>query len=1412
MAQPTTATQTLRVGTLNVSRGLQAKLCDIVKIFDNFDLDILGLQETGSQAQSPVGIPADLAYFANTSGLGVGLITTAVLAQTVTAIDCATEGVISVEVKQCTVSCIYQPTGLDSRADADAALETARSRYQAAIAFGETRGRDKPRVILGDFNEVASREDASIAETARGRARARVVLSEQYVDVYRKLHPLASEQDATFRHANGWSRLDYILLSNEGAAAAFMTPTLCEVHRMDSRLKTGHSLLIAELEQNASQPAADTRARRRFIRVSSASDAQKAMFAVDVEEALRDVDDIEAHIAEQWTLDQIDALLLATTRTVVARAKFRLGTTEGTRAGQADRQRVQLSNIRRRLRALGSEYSAATPKRKTEIESAITREILKAPIAAVRGSVPDRVRQATAHLRARSKRVYRNLRSARITVQRFARSLKPRRRGLIDTVIPAGKSEAVQSGAEVLSALSAHFGKMLSADDGGALDPAWMQEVFPPMAVPEMQQLLNPVSAQEVREMLCSPKCRWVTAADVYGLTEGVLRTAASYADGDRLIRTMAALFSAMLRLRDVPKCMKTLLFHPFFKKDSLRVEDCRPITLLPAFARVFYKILAARELRLTEACGTFPSEVKAFLPGRSALDAIIESYAAQETAVTATGSLWSAQYDLSAGYDSIQFNVLERALLAIGYPPAYVNFCIGRLSGCSVRVISQHGLGDALPVDKGIRQGDPTAPIHFNAINAALAKRFRTAIDNPAAVTTVALSQAQVTAMGVQGREARVNCTLFADDWRVFGSSESGLRAAHELVVDFTGHLRLKINGHKSTAFTSSRQPTGPVAPLACGGVVVNVNSSDKPVRYLGVKISPSGSGAEQRKQVNSIIAQAAAHLHSRTVSISGALLYWNRFVAPKFAYHTVATTWSLKELESLDSLACRGLSAAASVGFYVAADVFDAVFPTLQLPSVVAATGAVAECFRALNTTGIAGEAARAAKRTNDSKTWGGGQLQLAAAIGIQTSEHSRMLKAQRVAMEETAALSQPADTVELKTLEQKVLWDRSTQTPFRQVEHQPQTLATVLVGAVLDDSQQPNDIVSVSWAAVVWTDELEVTRADRVLENSPSGVRARASLPAIAGRSRFLSPATISTALAATAAAAALTLPANVRIQLLLTASVGMTDSMRRRLQISMDTRKASKLTDHAPMVTLQRVMRQRAVAGGKMELKAEHEMSEPQKTWIAAAVRAAQLGLLQRGSLPDLRAAYPHASMSLDGLPLHGAPRKIAAEARRRQLWHRFLERSEVAPELTRDSIQKQLLAAKRWLEPASFVLILRLFLLVLSIGRHVHINVTYGARASGACDCSERQQQSLLHALRCPQKAALKNRARLYVQELLPYQHVDQWFQAVIDVCEQAPTVCLGIGYERIGGPAATELQQVATSLFCACILFGFDNG
>lgn len=1412
MTQPM-STHTIRFGTLNISRGLQAKICEIVKLFDNFDLDILGLQETGSQAHAPVGIPADLVYFANPQGHGVGLITTAALASTVTAVDDATEGVLSLDAEWCTVSCVYQPSGLDSKSNADAALETARARYQAAIAFAETRGRDKPRVMLGDLNEVASRQDASVAETGRGRARARAVIPDTYVDVYRDRHPLASASDATFYHSSGWSRLDHILLCNHSSTQP-MSPTLCQVHRVDGKLKTGHCLLIAEMEQMARQSAVEPNVQRRFIRVSSASETDKATFAADVEEALRDIDGIEEQVAGHWTIEEVGALLETTTRTVVARAKTQLGTTAGTRAGQADRKRVQLSNTRRRLRALACEFGHANPKRRRDIESAVARMLNTVQIGFVAGTVPERVRQAIAQLRARSKRLCQNLRSARVTVQLFARSLKRQNRGLIATVIPAGKTEAVKSAAEVQGALNAHFGRMLKAEASCALDPTWMQEVCPRMVVPEMQELLNPISAAEVRDVLCSRKCRWVTAADVYGLTEGVLRTAATYAEGDRLIRLMASVFSAMIRLGDVPRCLKTLLFHPFFKKCSLRVEDCRPITLLPAFARVFYKILAARELRLTEACETFPPEVKAFLPGRSAFDAIAESYAARETAVRQSELIWAAQYDLDGAYDSIVFDVLERALLGIGYPEQYVKFCICRMTGCSVRVLSAHGLGDPLPMQKGLRQGDPTAPIHFNAINSALAKRLRLATENPAALNTLAISQAQANAIGVQTRESRVNCTLFADDWRAFGRSESGIRAAHELVVDFARHLRLKINGNKSIAFTSPEQRLRAIAPLSSGGVVVSVDTSDKTVRYLGVKTTPSGSGAEQRKQVTSIVAQASAHLHSRALSVSGALAYWNRFVAAKIVYHTVATTWSLSELDTLDSTACRGLSAAAKVGFYVAPDVFDAVFPALQLPSVVASAGAVAECLRALNAQGLAGEAARTALRSGNLKTWTSGQLSLALAIGIRATEHSRALRSMRAAMDMDAddiVLADRRETVELTVQEQTVLWRRDSQDLFRQAEWPAATTITVLVGAVLEEQKQ-TDIVTVTWAALVWSDELEQMDTERILENSPRGIRARSSLPAIAGRSRVLCPATISTALATTAAAVVLTVPANAHIQLLLTASSNVTDSMRRRLQGAMETRKSTKLPDYAPLCILQRVMRRRTSVGGSTHLGEESQMSERQQAWIAVTVRAAQAELLHRGSLPDLRAAHPHVSMSTDGLPLHGAPRKVAASARRRQLWHRFQERSKVAPALSRHCIRQQLSTAKRWLEPAPMASVLRLFLLVLSLGRHVHMNPTYGAQTSATCNCSDQQQQSLLHALRCPTKVAARNRARQHVLALLPYPHVDRGIQPIISHCEQVPLLCLGLEFERVGIQALTELQQVAAMYFSACTIFGFDNG
>ena len=82
-----------------------------------------------------------------------------------------------------------------------------------------------------------------------------------------------------------------------------------------------------------------------------------------------------------------------------------------------------------------------------------------------------------------------------------------------------------------------------------------------PVVSPSAELLNAPVTTLKLQRIIVSARCRWITAPDYHGCSEGLFRVACAFSNGMSLLDVISALFTAMLRLETVPDFLKDFIF-----------------------------------------------------------------------------------------------------------------------------------------------------------------------------------------------------------------------------------------------------------------------------------------------------------------------------------------------------------------------------------------------------------------------------------------------------------------------------------------------------------------------------------------------------------------------------------------------------------------------------------------------------------------------------------------------------------------------------------------------------------------------------------------------------------------------------------------------------------------------------------
>jgi hypothetical protein len=346
----------------------------------------------------------------------------------------------------------------------------------------------------------------------------------------------------------------------------------------------------------------------------------------------------------------------------------------------------------------------------------------------------------------------------------------------------ARSGELVNNPKQMKKMLADHFEAQFKRRPTAGTSTARLKQLkeamYAPVIVPAgcYDRLMLPCTVAEVKQHAFPTR---LVAAGADAISGGVLGHLVRRSDV--VAGAVCRLYTACLRLGFTPTSARHSEIVPLIKKamNLPGFNNLRPISLQLALFKGLQRLIAMRLGAIfTEHPILHPAQ-EAFLPQHSTHRAVevVNNVFAQ--ARKHHRSCFSIFYDISKAYDCVEHDDLVAALRRLGMPASFVDYVINSLVDLTACVRTVYGLSRRFNVERGIRQGDPLAPLLFICLMDVLHCALHKAGDGHAGFP-FRLSQGRIT------QTKWIASTGFADDTWVVSHTREGMDALHNVNLKF--------------------------------------------------------------------------------------------------------------------------------------------------------------------------------------------------------------------------------------------------------------------------------------------------------------------------------------------------------------------------------------------------------------------------------------------------------------------------------------------------------------------------------------------------------------------------------------------------------------------------------------------------
>lgn len=906
----------LRLGSFNLGLGFRRKLPAVLARSLDLSLDVVALQEVGDPALPSNKLSQySLVYAGGLSQheAGVALLLSQDLSPLCRSYRRSKSGRLVGAVlelsrgHQLLIVSAYMPTGLDHLSALDPSTKLAAELYDEIMRW--TLGMQQV-IVLGDLNETLTPQDRLPVPAARRAGPIDCLAREGFVDVYRSVHPNASLQPG-FTHAvdnavrSTRSRIDYIW--TQGFAAASVLRVCIDGKLHEQRL-SAHSLLWTQLQLDAALPPPPSAPllRLKLPNLRALTAKSRAAFGEELTRSLSAPPTRDALEELSARDDEVSLSALASQLTSVAHdAAFATLPVAGAAQHQSKsilRLEAQRRDLTRLLRFSSELVDAGMrmplcPQWRRLLKHCQHLHELAWTLSAC-ACAPSDARAWLDETRSLLAATRAAIRDAKLRLGRARRDpidVSPAaavHRMLESDAFPSqlfsviGSDGALTTSADELKGVMAdHFESVFAVPPAPAapleppppaclfvkpgIDPAWYAG------------LMQPATAAELLQLVAG--CPLVSAPGADKVSTAVWRVALE--ESELMRSRVVDLFSACLHTSTFPRPWKVGVVLPFVKDATKErsMSNIRPITLQSCLGKLFNRMLA---FRLSAVCAQHPilhPAQRGFVLGGTTVKCVDELLDAWDCSRKRSSELYTLFYDIKQAYDSVQTDVLARALQRLHLPAAFVALIVDSLTGLESCVRTIYGHSRRFAVLRSLRQGDPLAPLLF----ALLMDALHCGLDaNPFT------QQQHGLRLSWHGESVYLPSLGYADDTTVLASTLRDLCVQNGWVHYFLLFNRMRLNAAKCELV--GHGPDGlPVtaaalaaADISVEGVVPQPVPHHQSIRYLGAHVRFDGDCAAQFSKARELIGMFTRLISKFCVSISQAVYIVRVFVLAKLEH----------------------------------------------------------------------------------------------------------------------------------------------------------------------------------------------------------------------------------------------------------------------------------------------------------------------------------------------------------------------------------------------------------------------------------------------------------------------------------------------------------------------------------------------
>ncbi|KAL3676662.1 hypothetical protein R1sor_026610 [Riccia sorocarpa] len=319
------------------------------------------------------------------------------------------------------------------------------------------------------------------------------------------------------------------------------------------------------------------------------------------------------------------------------------------------------------------------------------------------------------------------------------------------------------------------------------------------------------------------------------------------------------------------PACLKEGIIK-LIPKD-LRPESLhqwRPIALLNAHYKLLAKVIAIRLALILPL--VVPVQQEGFIKGRNVQACLLNVLLTQDLLRKNGKQVGFLMLDLEKAYDRLSQDFLWEVLQQLGFGDSFIAVLQDLSRDATVRVQVNDVLSPDFPIQRGVRQGCPLAPLLFALSSIPFILAVQTAASK-GLIKTLKLPSG-----------FSLDVVALADDTAAFLALEESTFAEFFRILDgFQSAWGAKINLRKSKVLILGKysQP-----PLWLQQLPIQLMSRHEPTRYLGIPLANSLRPQAVWMQVVAAVSGKVQSLNDKQVSFEGRCALLRFLVQSKLSF----------------------------------------------------------------------------------------------------------------------------------------------------------------------------------------------------------------------------------------------------------------------------------------------------------------------------------------------------------------------------------------------------------------------------------------------------------------------------------------------------------------------------------------------